>query len=224
MSVILALLLTGCGIGTVKWSIKNPEFQEENLPIRDVRLAILTDSSYSDKIIKDTVGEVSESLKEEVGVTLSISMWQSVKLESKKATEVMEVASQQLRNIPGWDICVVVTSYSAGQFLLAETVGAVMAVTDDYYRRYIITKEMSFHILKHEICHCFVFAHEHSLTGIEMPMMLRLLPFTPSVSVGGSSLTPEMRKDFLKNKWRDFNDGPVIAKNQQKDVPESWKR
>ncbi len=222
--VIVPLMLTACGIGTVKWSIKNPEFQKENVPIRNIRLAVFTDDSYSEKVIKDTIEDVSDSLREEVGITLSISLWQPIKLESKNVIRVFEVAHHELSDIPGWDICVTITSYSPGEFLLAQTVGGVMAVTDDYYRRYIVVKELSSHILKHEICHCFVFAHGHSLTGIEMPMMLRLLPLTPAFAMGGDSLTPGMRKEFLHNKWRDFNGGPVIAKNQQKDVPKSWKQ
>jgi hypothetical protein len=53
--VVLATVLTGCGLGTVRWSVNDPKFQEENQPFRKVNLFVYSDNSYlEDTLLKNT--------------------------------------------------------------------------------------------------------------------------------------------------------------------------
>ncbi len=224
-AMILGLLLSGCGIGTVAWSLKDPKFQEENQPIRTVKLVVLSDGSNDKNGVERIIENVSDDLTREVGVKLEIIKWIESRWESTSRFKILQEMkeNQEIKSIP-WDIAIAPTRNDPLSIILAQTLGGVLAVTDDFYRRYIISYELSPHILKHELIHCFVFKEGHALSGIEFPAMIRLLPFTPTIAIGGSSLTPGMRKELLVNKWRNFEELPIgIPKKHQKDIPKSWK-
>ncbi len=227
LAMVLGLLVTstGCGIGTVAWSLKDPKFQEENRPIRTVRIVVLSDGSNDRERVERIVAGVSDSLTEEVGIQLEIVKWCEMVWGSKSRFKILQEMkyNQEIRSV-AWDIAIAPTSHGALGFIMNQTVGGILAVTDDMFRRYIITYELTQHILKHEIIHCFVFKDGHALSGIEFPMMIRILPFTPTIAIGGSSLTPGMRKELLANKFRNFEEMPVgIPRKHQKDIPKEWK-
>ncbi len=225
LAMVLGLFLSGCGIGTVAWSLKNPEFQAENQPIRTIRLVVLSDGSNDKAGVERIIENVSDDMTREVGIRLEVIGWIESRWESTSRFKILEEMkeNQEINRIP-WDIAIAPTRNDPLSIILAQTLGGVLAVTDDFYRRYIISYELSPHILKHELIHCFVFKEGHALSGIEFPAMIRLLPFTPTIAIGGSSLTPGMRKEVLANKWRDFEELPIgIPKKHQKDIPQSWK-
>ncbi len=225
LAMVLGLFLSGCGIGTVAWSLKDPEFQEENQPIRTIRLVVLSDGSHNKTGVERIIEDVSEDLTWEVGVKLEIVKWIESRWESTSRFKILEEMkeNQEINGIP-WDIAIAPTRNDPMSVFLTQTFWGILAVVDDFYRRYIISYELSPHILKHELIHAFVFKEGHSLSGIEFPGMIRLLPFTPAIAIGGSSLTPGMRKEVLANKWRDFEERPTnIPKKYQKDIPETWK-
>jgi hypothetical protein len=223
--VIVILSSTSCGIGTVAWSLKDPKFQEENQPIRTVRLVVLSDGSNDKAGVERIIESVSEDLIREVGIRLEMMKWIESRWESTSRFKILQEMkeNQEINRIP-WDIAIAPTRNDPVSVILAQTIGGILAVTDDFYRRYIISYELSPHILKHEIIHCFVFKEGHALSGIEFPAMIRLLPFTPTIAIGGSSLTPGMRQEVLANKWRNFEEIPTgIPKKHQKDIPKIWK-
>lgn len=210
---LLALVfsVTACGIGTVRWSMNDSKFQQENQPIREVRLAVFTDGSFNESSIISTVENVSDSLTEEVGVTFRVNRLIKTWWGSKRFAHIADTMKNTLTTDDDWDIAIAVTSYDSWEKIMANTIGATMAVTDEYYRRYIIVKELSKQILMHEIVHCFVFEHEHAWTGVMFPMMVRILPLMPSIPVGGNGMTPAFRREFLKNKFRVFDNKPVVV-------------
>jgi len=222
---IVILSSTGCGVGTVAWSLKNPEFQAENQPIRVVRLVVLSDGSNDKVGVERIIEIVSDDLTQEVGIRLEVIKWIESRWESTSRFKILqEMKENQEIKSTLWDIAIAPTRNDSLSVILAQTLGGVLAVTDDFYRRYIITYELSPHILKHELIHCFVFKDGHALSGIEFPVMIRLLPFTPTIAIGGSSLTPGMREEVLANKWRNFEERPEgIPKKNQKDIPKTWK-
>jgi hypothetical protein len=219
------ILLTGCGIGTVAWSLKDPEFQAENQPIRTVKLVILSDGSNNKAGVESIIESVSDDLTQEVGIRLEIIKWIETRWESKSRFKILPEMkeNQEIKSID-WDIAIAPTRNDPMSVFLTQTFWGILAVVDDFYRRYIISYELSLHILKHELIHCFTFKDGHSLSGIEFPVMLRLLPFTPTIPIAGSSLTFRMRKEVLANKWRNFEELPMgIPKRHQKDIPMEWK-
>ena len=223
--MILGLLASGCGIGTVAWSLKDPKFQEENQPIRTVRLVVLSDGSNDKTGVERIIEIVSDDLIQEVGIKLEVIKWVETRWESKSRFKILPEMkeNQEIKSID-WDIAIAPTRGNPLSVITSQTIGGILAVVDDFYRRYIISYELSPHILKHEIIHCFVFKEGHALSGIEFPVMIRLLPFTPTIAIGGSSLTPGMRKELLANKWRNFEELPTgIPKKNQKDIPKEWK-
>lgn len=222
---IVVFSSTSCGIGTVAWSLKDPKFQEENKPTRTVKLVVMSDGSNDKAGIEGIIESVSNDLIQEVGIRLEVIKWIETRWESKSRFKILpEMKENQEINKISWDIALAPTRNDPLNIILTQILGGVLAVTDDFYRRYIISYEISPHILKHEILHCFVFKEGHALSGIEFPVMLRLIPFTPTIAIGGSSLTPGMRKEVLANKWRNFEELPTgIPKKHQKDIPKSWK-
>jgi hypothetical protein len=204
--LLLFPFLWSCGLGTVKWSAKDLDFQQENFPMREIRVIAFMDGSHSQEQADQAIAKSNKRFMEQAGVQLKVIEWQQVKWPFFKTWNgMLEVMEKRLKE-KDFDIAIAFTSYNVLGFLWSN-VGfyGKMAAVEDTYRRYIIIKELSSFILEHEVWHCFLFDITHTWTGLLMPFNVRLLPLTPAVPIGGRYLTAEARKEILKNKWRDFS-------------------
>ncbi|MDA8174896.1 MAG: hypothetical protein M0018_09955 [Nitrospiraceae bacterium] len=212
-------LLCSCGsIGTIKGMTGSQAFQAQNLPVRNLRVAVFTDGSKPDKEIKRTIALASDSLRKQVGIALVPVSWQKIQFKSSgRAAMINQLYRRTLKTLPGnsFDIAVAFTSYNAMDDLkfvfsmLVMPVPVWAGVIDDTYRRYIVMKSTDKDNLIHEVCHGFLFEYVHSSRGVMQGTKLVLLPFTPPINET-QYLTAQDRNNILKHKFRDFSMRPRL--------------
>ncbi len=74
----------------------------------------------------------------------------------------------------------------------------------------------------HELCHAFVFNRNHGMSGVLNAALFKI-PLVPILFNLPHYVSKEDRQEILTNKWRDFNEKPVIPEKYQVDtvrVPE----
>ena len=214
--VLLSLLvcLIGCYAGSVKPLLNRPEFKAENEPIRTLRVLLLTDNSYRKEEIEKFVSKCSRFVESQVGIRLEILDWVQIKwgdeLDDIYKME-MRIAADTWSKRDKFDITLTfvhfVQSIEGGKLPLG--------ATDTFYWRYIFIKELDPFILLHELFHTFILKKGHSKDWV-------MRPGRPPYGNEWYWLTPEDRKDVLRNKWRDFSAMPVTGREEEKKSKESW--
>jgi hypothetical protein len=199
-------LLPSCSIGTVKPFLKDPEFQAQNLPVRVLRIFVLTDSTHDKSKITKFIDQCSHVIEEQVGIRLEIVEWKNIDWndtdwKSKLLTvRILKNIANRTRNDRGrFDIAIAFTGLSLfGDGVLGLFGGTWLGVIDDTYRRYIVVKLLDPYVLIHELFHAFIFSEAHSMTCI---MATGFYPLGRHCLWLGN----KDRVEVLKNKQRDFN-------------------
>jgi len=206
-----ALLLSSCSMGTVKPFIKDKEFQAENLPIRTLRVLVLTDGTYDKSKITKLIDQCSQLVEEQVGIGLEIVDWKNIdwndldwKGKLLTVRILKNVANKARSDRDRFDIAIAFTGLSLlGDGVLGLFGGTWLGVIDDTYRRYIIVKLLDPYVLMHELFHAFIFSEAHSMTCI---MATGFYPLGKNCLWLGT----KDRMEVLRNKQRDFSKKPDV--------------
>ena len=202
-AVLMAVLLSGClpftnMPGTVKSSLTLPTFQEENQPVRQVSVMVLTDGSFGDETIQATLMEASDRFKEMTGIEIEkvymkfVPKWNGI-VTDRDLLIFMKKENQE-QNL---DLVMAFTNRLFPSDVLLLIGVYWMGKIDDTYRRYIVIRTPTVHTVMHEMAHAFILEKGHG-TCLMMSGMF-IAPWC-------KYLGEEDRKEFLKNKWRDFNE------------------
>jgi len=214
LSLLLILAcLVSCYGGSVKPLLSRPEFRAENEPVRTLKILLITDDSYRREEIEKFVSRCSRLVEVQVGIRLEIEDWYQIKWED----ELRDIIKTETRIAADtWD--------KRDQFDVALTFvyfvhniagGKLpLGATDTFYWRYIFVRELDPYILLHELFHTFLLRKEHSRDWV-------MRGARPPYGNEWYWLTPEDRREVLRNKWRDFNVMPA-TEQQEKESKESW--
>lgn len=214
---VLLVSLVGCvHIGTVKSQLNDQAFQAKNLPFRDLSVAVISEELGPKEHIETMISNVSNLMAEQVGIRLRIDRWIFHPIQSFTPTEgvknVAEVIGKEHEN---YDLVIGFSSRSITSHLIELTTGfAWLGAIDDSYRKFIIIKYLDERVLMHEICHAFVFNKSHSISGVLTAAMFKI-PLVPALFNLPKYVSKEDRIEIFRNKWRDFNEKPVIPEEDQ---------
>jgi len=208
--LLLLVCLLGCYAGSVKSLLNRPEFKAENEPIRTLRILLITDNSYRKDEIEKFFSKCSSLVEMQVGIRLEILDWYQIKWKD----ELNDISKMEIR-IAGdtwskrdkFDIALTFVHFVHS----IEALGA----TDTFFWRYIFVKEMDPYILLHELFHAFLLQKGHSKDWV-------MRGARPPYGNEWYWLTPEDRKEVLRNKWRDFNVMPATQQEEEMKSKESW--
>jgi hypothetical protein len=212
--LILLFCLVGCYAGTVKPLLNRPEFKAENEPIRTLRVFLITDNSYRKDEIEKFVSKCSSLIEMQVGIRLEIVEWYQIKWENElDDISKMEarIATDTWSKRDKFDVTLTfvhfVHNIAGGKLPLG--------ATDTFFWRYIFIGELDPYILLHELFHAFLLKKSHSKDWV-------MRGARPPYGNEWYWLTPEDRKEVLRNKWRDFNVMPTTEQEEEKKWKESW--
>jgi len=212
--LVFLVCLPGCYAGSVKPLLNRPEFKAENEPIRTLRVLLITDNSYPKDKIEKFVSKCSSLVEMQAGIRLEILDWYQIKWENE-----LDDISKMERRVAGdtwskreeFDIALTfvyfVQSVDGGKLPL----GAI----DTFFWRYIFIKELDPYVLLHELFHAFLLQKGHSKDWV-------MRAARPPYGNQWYWLTPEDRKEVLRNKWRNFNSMPGTEQEEEKKSKESW--
>ena len=206
--------LIGCYSGSVKPLLSRPEFNAENEPIRTLRVLLVTDDAYRKDEIEKFVSKCSRLVEMQVGMRLEIVdgyeiKWEDelddiIKMEIRIATDTWSKRDQ-------FDIALTfvyfVHNIAGGKLPLG--------ATDTFFWRYLFVRELDPYILLHELFHAFLLEKSHSKDWV-------MRGARPPYGNEWYWLTPEDRKEVLRNKWRDFNVMPTTGEEEKRKSRESW--
>jgi hypothetical protein len=222
LPLLLLIYLVGCAhIGTVKSQLDEQTFQTENLPYRDLSVAVISEGAWPKESIEATINDASNLMAKQVGIRLRIDRWIDHPLPSFSPMEglknVVEIIGKDQEK---YDFVIGFSSRSVASHLIEVAIwSAWLGAIDDSYRKFIIIKHLDERVLMHELCHAFVFEKSHGMSGVltaalfKVPLVPALFNFPRYVSKGN-------RKEILTNKWRSFNEKPVIPEEHQWDKVE----
>lgn len=216
LSLFSLVFCIGCGsLGTIKSSLNDPAFQTENLPIRELRIAVLKDGCRDNEEIYQLINEASKSLKQQVGMTLQPVSWMPIEWKVRNLPDPMvnQIEDETIHYQQYFDIAVAPACFKFEDYVLSVAGYIIplpiwLGAIDDDYRRFIVLKTLRTQTFLHEIFHAFLFDTAHS-GGIMKAIIIELIPGLPINQT--VYLTPEDRKKVLSNKWRDFNVKPEIS-------------
>jgi tetratricopeptide (TPR) repeat protein len=218
MKKVLLLLplvcLLGCYAGSVKPLLDRLEFKAENEPIRTLRVLLITDDSYRKDEIEKFVSKCSALVEMQVGIRLEIVHWLRIKWEDELDDIIkmeIRIAGDTWSKRDEFDIGLTfiyfVHNIAGGKLPL----GAI----DTFFWRYLFVRELDPYILLHELFHAFSLEKGHSRDWV-------MRGARPPYGSEWYWLTPEDRKEVLRNKWRDFNLMPATGQEEEKRLKESW--
>jgi hypothetical protein len=218
--MILIVSLVGCAYsGTVQPRLSDYGFQKENLPLRTLSVCVISQGSWPKERIEATLSDLSSSLAEQVGVSLRVDRWIDHPIPSfvpiqglQNLVEIIGKEHQRYDLVIGFSSRGVVSNAVE---LVSWT--AWLGAIDDSYRKFIIIKFLDQRVLMHEICHAFVFDRRHSTSGVMSAAIVKL-PLLPILFNFPEYVSEEDRQKILQNKWRSFNEKPVIPEQYQADT------
>ena len=210
---LLLVCMVSCYGGSVKPLLNRPEFRAENEPIRTLKILVIADESYRRDEIERFVSKCSHLVEMQVGIRLEIQDWYQIKWEDE-LTDIMKMEIRVARDTwskrDQFDIALTfvyfVYNIAGGKLPLG--------AADTFYWRYLFVRELDPYILLHELFHAFSFQRGHSKDWV-------MRGARPSYGNEWYWLTPEDRKEVLRNKWRDFNVMPAAGQEEKKSK-ESW--
>ena len=214
MLLLPLVCLLGCYAGSVKPLLDRPEFKAENEPIRTLRILLITDDSYRKEEIEKFVSKCSGLVEMQVGIRLEIVDWYRIKWEDELndiiKTEI-RIAGDTWSRRDEFDIALTfvyfVHNIAGGNLPLG--------ATDTFFWRYIFVRELDPYILLHELFHAFALQRGHSKDWV-------MRGARPTYGNEWYWLTPEDRREVLRNKWRDFYVMPAIEQEEERKSKESW--
>jgi len=174
---------------------------------------VITDESYRKDEIEKFVSKCSRLVEMQVGIRLEIQDWYQIKWEDELDDIIkteMRVAADTWDKRNQFDVAltfIYFVHHIAGGKL-------PLGATDTFYWRYIFVRELDPYILLHELFHTFLFQQVHSDDWV-------MRGARPSYGSEWYWLTPEARKEVLRNKWRNFNVMPAKGEEERKSK-ESW--
>jgi len=213
--VLLSLVcLLGCYAGSVKPLLDRPEFKAENEPTRTLKVLLITDDSYRKDEIEKFVSKCSALVEVQVGIRLEIVDWLQIKWEDELDDIIkmeIRIAGDTWSKRDEFDIALTfiyfVHNIAGGKLPL----GAI----DTFFWRYLFVRELDPYILLHELFHAFSLEKGHSKDWV-------MRGARPPYGNEWYWLTPEDRKEVLRNKWRDFNLMPATEQGGEMRSKESW--
>jgi len=210
----LLLCLISCYAGSVKPLLNRSEFKAENEPIRTLRILLITDNSYRKDEIEKFVSKCSHLVERQVGIRLEILDWYPIHWED----ELNDIHKMEIRTAADtwskrdeFDIALTMVHFVQS----VEGGKLPLGATDTFFWRYIFIKELDPFILLHELFHTFIMKKGHSKDWV-------MRAGRPPYGNEWYWLTPEDRKDVLRNKWRDFNVMPTTDPEEERKSKESW--
>ena len=217
--LIFLIFLAGCAhMGTIKSQLNDETFQAENFPYRDLSVCVISDGSWPKESIETTISDASNSMAEQVGIRLRTDRWIDHPLPSFSPTQGLQsVAGTIGEDHPKCDLVIGFSSRGVFSHLLETAFWfAWLGAIDDNLRKFIIIKFLDERVVIHEICHAFVFSKNHGISGVltAVPFKIPLLPVIFNLP---KYVSREDRLEILTNKWRDFNEKPVIPERYQID-------
>ncbi len=218
--LVLCLSIMGCSsVATIRSPASPTAFQRENLPLREVRVVILTPEAGKIPAIKELVARTSDALSAQVGITLRIVDWKPIEWQSGERAEVLQqvVHATELYTKP-YDMVLAFHDFGFPELVRYALIGGWEGVIDDTYRRFIVIRRMTVQVLLHEMCHGFLFSENHSwgLRHLMQPVTFYLVPGIMPLN-RSVYLKEHDRKEILKNKWRDFSTIPAVDQSQVED-------
>ena len=209
--ILMAIVLSSCAhIGTIKSDINQPEFQAENLPIRELRVWVY----YEDYC---QINKLSDLMEAQVGIRLNMTKYTPVEWESIGLLSRIE-QMYDINNSTDFDIAIGFGHLTGPEaFMMLLGMPMAFGMIDDTYRRFITLKTMETEITLHEIYHSVILNHAHSLTGVMPALDFKIFPGLPSLNMG-NYLTKADREEVLRNKWRDFSTKVLISEEYQRDI------
>jgi hypothetical protein len=219
----ILLFISACGsLGTVRGSIDDPRFQAENYPVRDLKLAVWSDGRHPEQEIRGSIHKASSYFREQVGITLSVSHFDSIQFSGSSIKEMLNDVFREVVAGPGqdadsFDIAVGYTGYTGSDYAVQAVSLFVplpfwVGVIDDQARKVMVLKTTDETVLMHELMHSFIFDYVHSETGLMAEARVQLLPFLPAVN-RSHYLSEKDREQVLKNKWREIKFSNIVQTN-----------
>lgn len=211
LSLLLCLSALGCS--TISSGPPSPPSHLFTGPERQIRLVVLAPTPESKAVIESIVDQASISLFEQAGMSLVIVDWRSIEWTSGNRGLMLNQVAQEMRSYgKPYDIAVAFQDFGIPQLLQYLLVGTWEGVIDDTYRRFIIIRRMTAQVLLHEICHAFLFSHDHSwgLRHLMTPLTVYILPGIMPLN-RSNYLSEKDRAEVLRNKWRDFSALPPLG-------------
>lgn len=209
----ILLFLTSCYGGSVKPLLDRPEFKAENEPIRTLKILLVTDDSYRKHEIEKFISKCSRLVEMQVGIRLEIKDWCQITW----ADELDDIIQTETRVAADtWDKRDQVDIVLTFVYFVRPIAGGKMPLgaTDTFFWRYLFVKELDPYILLHELFHAFLLQKGHSNDWV-------MRGARPPYGNQWYWMTPEDRREVLRNKWRDFNVMPVNSDAERKSK-ESW--
>ncbi|OGZ07815.1 MAG: hypothetical protein A3C13_03985 [Candidatus Lloydbacteria bacterium RIFCSPHIGHO2_02_FULL_50_11] len=207
-TVIAVFLTLGCTTtGTIQNLSVSAKDQAENLPIRKLRTHIVFDDIKDLSEIRRALELTSDILRKQSGIELDVdfSAGPLVWVARDRCSVLSRLHKTTAPRKEEFDVAIGFTRFTAAEIALG-ILGTWLAVTDDTYRRYIVTRSLSPWVVAHELGHVFILDHAHSESGLMQP---GTLPFIP-LAKWNYYLSPEDRKEVLRNKWRKFGDQVTV--------------
>ena len=211
--LLLLVCLLSCYSGSVKPLLSRPEFKAENEPMRTLKILLVADDSYRKDEIEKFVSKCSRLVEMQVGIRLEILDSYQIKWEDELDDIIkmeIRIAADTWSRRDQFDIVL-----TFAHFAYSVRGGKLpLGATDTFFWRYLFVKELDPYILLHELFHAFLLEQGHSGNWV---MREARSPY-------GNEwywLTPEDRREVLRNKWRDFNVMPGTGQ-QEKESKESW--
>jgi len=218
----LSTLILGCA--TTKEDGVTPQFVQENLPIRNLRICLITDKGVLPEEAESLISETSSHMDAEVGIilTTTVMLTNVDKWPSRKKGEMLgHIYLLSKPYLDKFDICISITRPTASEKIKKGLLRDWNGVIDDLYRSYIIVKEIDSRTLLHEMYHAFIFSHLHSKSGIMQASRKSKFPFIPVYQNSSKYLSPPDRKEVLENKWRHFDHAVDMNKVVEKIITEN---
>lgn len=208
LGLFLCLFITACSTPNILPRPLSPaNLEHATAPARELRLVILADSPEKKAAMTELVEKASRELRAQVDISLKVVEWKLVEWQSyDRVGTLNQVAQIMGKHNKPFDIAVAFQHFSTFDLLQYMLIGTWEGVIDDTYRRFIVIRRMSVQILLHEICHAFIFSHDHSwgfrhlMTPVTLYIVPGLMPLNRS-----SSLKERDREEIVRNRWRDFS-------------------
>lgn len=209
----LLFCLHGCA--TISSEVNKPNFIMENQPVRELKVLVANDGSFTEAQIDELIARVSGSLAEQVGIKMKVIAHVRITWEKKAPIPMLERLFEKTGHTDA-DLVVGFGSKSSADLVAGGVFGGWQAVIDDTYRRYIVMTRIDEHTLMHEVCHAFIPSHAHSSSGLMQAVTIELLPGVPLYR--SKYLSPQDRQEILRHKWRDFAQVQPVAPEHREHV------
>lgn len=212
--IALLLLLSGCS--SLRYHIDDPTVIAQNQPIRIVPVKVLAEEGESlDKCVS-LVQRVSRNYTEpQAGIVLDICDQGEVKFD--RPYNGLQARANDLIEWNKFDpTCDGLLIACVHQPLIRRVAGDMIGYSelgwiDDQWRRYITVSRDIDWVIAHEVFHAFIIHEDpdfHRGVGLMSPMGFAFLPLTPTFH--DTYLSYEDREEVLRNKWRKFDNEPVL--------------